>query len=31
MHIENEPPEIVTFGEQEYDEVVKEYKEEILV
>jgi len=31
MHIENEPLEIVTFGEQEYDEVVKEYEEEILV
>ena len=31
MHIENEPLEIVTFGEQEYDKVVKEYEEEILV
>ena len=31
MHIENAPLEIVTFGEQEYDEVVEEYKEEILV
>ena len=31
MHIENEPLEIVTFGEQEYDEVVEEYEEEILV
>ena len=30
MHIENAPLEIVTFGEQEYDEVVEEY-EEILV
>ena len=30
MHIEDEPLEIVTFGEQEYDEVVEEY-EEILV
>ena len=30
MHTENEPVEIVTFGEQEYDEVVEEY-EEILV
>ena len=30
MHIEDEPLEIVTFGEQEYDEVIKEY-EEILV
>ena len=31
MHIENEPLEIVTFGEQEYDKVVEEYEEEILV
>ena len=31
MHIENEPLEIVTFGEHEYDEVVEEYEEEILV
>ena len=31
MHIENEPLEIVTFGEQEYNEVVEEYEEEILV
>ena len=31
MHIENEPLEIVTFGEQEYDEVIEEYEEEILV
>ena len=31
MHIENEPLETVTFGEQEYDEVVEEYEEEILV
>ena len=31
MHIENEPLEIVNFGEQDYDEVVEEYKEEILV
>ena len=30
MHIENEPLEIVTFSEQEYDEVIEEY-EEILV
>ena len=27
MHIEDEPLEIVTFGEQEYDKVVKEYEE----
>ena len=31
MHIENAPLEIVTFSEQEYDEVVEEYEEEILV
>ena len=31
MHIENEPLEIVTFGEQEYDEVIEEYEEEILM
>ena len=31
MHIENEPLEIMTFGEQEYDEVVEEYEEDILV
>ena len=31
MHIENAPLEIVTFGEQEYDEVVEEYEEEILM
>ena len=31
MHIKNEPLEIVTFGEQEYDEVIKDYEEEILV
>ena len=27
MHIEDEPLEIVTFGEQEYDEVIEEYEE----
>ena len=31
MHIENVPLEIVTFGQQEYNEVIEEYKEEILV
>ena len=31
MHIENEPLEIVTFDKQEYDEVIEEYEEEILV
>ena len=27
MHIENKPLEIVTFSEQEYDKVIKEYEE----
>ena len=31
MHIENELVEFVTEGEQEYEEVIKEYEEEILV
>jgi hypothetical protein len=31
MHIENELAEFVTAGEQEYDKVIKEYKEEVLV
>jgi len=31
MHIENKPLEIMTFGEQEYDEVVEENEEEILM
>ena len=31
MHLDNELVEFVTVGEQEYDEVVKEYEEEILV
>ena len=31
MHIENEPLEVVIFGEQEYDEVIEEYEEEILM
>jgi hypothetical protein len=31
MHIENELVEIVTTDEHEFEEVVKEYEEEILV
>ena len=31
MHIENETLEIMTFGEQEYDEVIEEYEEEIIM
>jgi hypothetical protein len=31
MHIENELAEIVTTGDQEYEEIVEEYEEEILV
>ena len=31
MHVENELVEFVTAGEQEYEEVIKEYEEEILV
>jgi hypothetical protein len=31
MHIENELVEFVTAGEQEYDEVIEEYEEEVLV
>ena len=31
MHIENAPLEIVTFDEQEYDKVVEEYEEEVLM
>jgi hypothetical protein len=31
MHIENELVEFVTTGEQEYDEVIEEYEEEVLV
>ena len=31
MHVDNELVEFVTTGEQEYDEVVEEYEEEILV
>jgi hypothetical protein len=31
MHVENDLVEFVTAGVQEYDEVIKEYKEEVLV
>ena len=31
MHVDNELVEFVTMGEREYDEVVEEYEEEILV
>ena len=31
MHVENELVEFVTMGEQEYEEVIEEYEEEILV
>jgi uncharacterized membrane protein (DUF106 family) len=31
MHIENESAEIVTISDHEYEEIVEEYEEEILV
>ena len=31
MHVENELVEFMTTGEQEYEEVIEEYEEEILV
>ena len=31
MHVENELVEFVTTGEQEYEEVIKEYEKEVLV
>jgi hypothetical protein len=31
MHIVNELAETVTVGDQEYEEIIKEYEEEILV
>ena len=31
MHIENESAEIVTTGDHEFEEIIEEYKEEILV
>ena len=31
MHVENELVEIVTTGDHEYEEVIEEYEEEVLV
>ena len=31
MHVENELAEIVTTGDYEFEEIVKEYEEKILV
>ena len=31
MHVENELVEFVTVGEQEYEEVIEEYEEKVLV
>ena len=31
MHVENELVEFVTVGEQEYEEVIEEYEEEVFV
>ena len=31
MHIENESAEIMTTGEHEFEEIIEEYEEEILV
>ena len=31
MHVENELVEFVPAGEQEYEEVIEEYEEEVLV
>ena len=31
MHVENELAEIVTIGDHEFEEVLKEYEEKILV
>ena len=31
MHVEKELVELVTVGEQEYKEVIEEYKEEVLM
>ena len=31
MHVDNELVEFVTSGEQEYEEVIEEYEEKILV
>jgi hypothetical protein len=31
MHVKNDLVEFVTAGEQEYNEVIEEYKEEVLI
>ena len=31
MHVENELVEFVLAGEQEYEEVIEEYEEEVLI
>ena len=31
MHVENELVEFMTVGEQEYEEVIEEYEEDILL
>ena len=31
MHVDNELVEFMTAGEQEYEEAIEEYKEEILI
>ena len=31
MHVDNELVEFMTVGEQEYEEVIEEYEEEVLV
>ena len=31
MHVDNELVEFVSTGEQEYEEIIEEYEEEILV
>ena len=31
MHVDNELVEFISTGEQEYEEIIEEYKEEILV
>ena len=31
MHVENELVEFVTAGEQEYEEVIEEYEEEVII
>ena len=31
MHVENELAEIVTTGDHEFEEIIEEYEEEILV